>query len=121
MMRCPNHLEIYRVTMPWGAGDACNGILEIKPRGLRVLFSDGEGWEHVSVSRRSRMPTYEDLDEIKREFWSDRDTVMQLFVPRSDHVNCHPYCLHLWRPTAKGVEIPRPPSILVGRDSGKKG
>lgn len=113
MMRCPNHLEMYRESHMGQMGDACNGLLVIKPRGLTVLFSAGMGWEHVSVSRRSRLPTYEDLDEIRREFWGPKDTVMQLFVPKADHVNAHPYCLHLWRPI-DGTEIPRPPRILVG-------
>jgi hypothetical protein len=32
-------------------------------------------------------------------------------VPIVEHINCHPYCLHLWRP--HNVEIPRPPSWMV--------
>ena len=70
------------------------------------------GWEHVSVSRKSRVPSYEDLVRIKNLFWDNSDTVMQLFVPKEDHVNYRPYCLHLWRPL--NSEIPRPPSLLVG-------
>ena len=30
----------------------------------------------------------------------------------------HPYCLHMWKPI--GVEIPTPPSILVGIRKGKE-
>jgi hypothetical protein len=113
MFSCPKHLEIYRVQLPgYPIGDHQNGVLQIKPRGLGVIFSSGEGWEHVSVSRRARTPSYEDLEEIKQEFWSDDMCVMQLHVPASDHVNCHDHCLHLWRPTDQ--EIPRPPSIFVG-------
>ena len=109
----PKHLELYRVQLPgFPVGDAQNGALVIKPRGLQVLFSNGEGWEHVSVSRNSRVPSYDDMDEIKREFWDDDQTVMQLHVPLDDHVNHHEYCLHLWRPTDQ--EIPRPPSLMVG-------
>lgn len=110
---CPRHLEMYRVELPgYQLGDRQNGCLVIKPRGLGVIFSSGEGWEHVSVSRRSRTPSYEDLDKIKREFWPDDACVMQLHVPASDHVNCHANCLHLWRPLE--AEIPRPPAIMVG-------
>ena len=112
MMRCPNHLEQYRVAVMGDEGDACNGFLMIKPKGLAVQFSDGGGWEHVSVSRKSKVPSYEDLCWIKEQFWNNRDTVMQLHVPKKDHVNVHPYCLHLWRPTDQ--EIPRPPGIMVG-------
>ena len=93
---CPEKLEQYRVNPDgYELGDSQNGMLIIKPRGLRVIFSNGAGWEHVSVSRISRTPSYEDMDEIKREFWSNDICVMQLHVPVVDHVNCHDYCLHL--------------------------
>ena len=112
MMRCPRHLERFRGSLQGERGDQCNGILEIRPRGLTVIFSNGMGWEHVSVSRKSRMPTYEDMDQIKQEFWEADDVVMQLHVARRNHVNCHPYCLHLWRPI--DAEIPLPNPITVG-------
>lgn len=110
---CPKHLEIYRLHLPtYPIGDLKNGCLEIRYKGLGIIFSSGGGWEHVSVSRRSRTPTYEDMDWVKRQFWSGDECVMQLHVPVDDHVNCHPNCLHLWRPIDK--EIPRPPAIFVG-------
>lgn len=49
---------------------------------------------------------------VKSIFWDDEDAVMQLHPPRSEWVNNHRYCLHLWRPV--GVEIPLPPSWMVG-------
>lgn len=112
MMRCPNSLEQYRQAVGGEEGDACNGFLMIKPKGLAVQFSDGGGWEHVSVSKRSKTPSYEDMDWIKRQFWQDRDTVMQLHVPRKEHINLSSNCLHLWRPLTE--EIPRPPGWMVG-------
>lgn len=112
MMRCPGNFEQYRQTLGDESGDERNGILFIKPRGLIVQFSDGGGWEHVSVSRSRRTPSYEDMDYIKQKFWSKNDTVMQLHVPIDDHINCHPNCLHLWRPME--ADIPRPPAWMVG-------
>jgi len=110
---CPEKLEQYRMILDgYECGDSQNGALMIKPRGLKVIFSNGLDWEHVSVSRRGRTPTYEDMDEIKCDFWSNDLCVMQLHVLASDHVNCHDYCLHLWRPIDQ--EIPRPPAIMVG-------
>jgi len=103
----------------------CNGLFFISnmrikaPRDevriLRVIASDGEGWEHVSVSLPHRTPTWKEMDFIKRMFWDDDDCVMQLHPPRGDWVNNHPYCLHLWRPV--GDYIPRPPMWLVGYQS----
>jgi hypothetical protein len=77
-----------------------------------VIASDGEGWEHVSVSRKDRCPIWEEMCQVKDLFWDDEDVVMQFHVPSKDHVNNHPYCLHLWRP--KGVNVLRPDRIMVG-------
>jgi hypothetical protein len=75
-------------------------------------------WDHVSVSRSDRCPWWEEMDFIARTFFRPNETAMQLHVPVSDHVNHHPHCLHLWRPTGL-KKIPMPPSIMVGPDSAK--
>jgi hypothetical protein len=91
---------------------------------LRVIVSaphpeDGENmqWEHVSISLRNRTPNWQEMQFVKEIFWGDDEAVMQLHPPKKDYVNCHPHCLHLWRPVLS--EIPLPPSILVGPDSAK--
>lgn len=77
-----------------------------------VIASDGMNWEHVSVSRQDRSPTWDEMSQVKAMFWDDEDCVVQFHPPRSEYINNHPNCLHLWRPT--GIDIPRPPSIAVG-------
>jgi hypothetical protein len=72
-----------------------------KALGLAVICSenieqDGNKWLHVSVSRRSKIPTYDDLALVKRLFMGDDLHAYQCFVASVDHVNIHPYCLHLW-------------------------
>jgi hypothetical protein len=97
------------------AGDATNGCFFVKLRHnqeVRVIASDGLGWEHVSVSRSDRCPTWDEMCQIKDLFWDEDDCVVQYHPPKEDWVNNHPNCLHLWRPI--GVEVPRPPAILVG-------
>jgi len=79
---------------------------------LHVIASSGEGWEHVSVSRPERTPTWRELEYVKRLFWNDDECAMQLHVPPSDHVDKHPHCLHMWRPLY--APIPRPPAWMVG-------
>jgi hypothetical protein len=49
---------------------------------------------------------------VKDLFWDHEDTVMQLHPPKSDWVSNHSFCLHMWRPV--GIEIPRPPALMVG-------
>lgn len=83
---------------------------------LVIIASDGvgdnKGWEHVSVSMKNRCPNWPEMNFVKELFWEDDECVMQLHPPKKDYVNCHPYCLHLWRPIDD--EIPRPPPLLVG-------
>lgn len=83
-----------------------------KRASMFAIASDGEGWEHVSISTTHRPPTWGEMCFVKALFWDDEDCVIQFHPPRSDYVNNHPHCLHLWRPTEQ--QIPRPPSILVG-------
>lgn len=84
---------------------------------LKVIASDGEGWEHVSVSLPHRCPTWEEMCRIVALFWDDSDCVIQLHPPRAQWISNHPYCLHLWRPLE--AAIPLPPSWMVGyRDLG---
>lgn len=84
---------------------------------LRVQASDGEGWEHVSVSvaevRRHahRCPTWEEMCWIKDLFWSQEDCVVQYHSPKSEYVNMHPFVLHLWKPVNQ--EYVTPPKIMV--------
>lgn len=77
-----------------------------------VVASDGMGWEHVSVSRKDRCPTWEEMSQIKDMFWDGDDCVIQYHPAKRDYVNIHPYCLHLWRPV--GIDFPQPDSIMVG-------
>lgn len=78
---------------------------------LRVIASDGEGWEHVSVSLSDRCPTWTEMCKIKSVFWDPEDAVMQLHPPVSTYVNNHPNTLHLWRPVDRA--IPLPPIVMV--------
>lgn len=126
-MRNLHLLDAYRDRGPdvmrlWGwAGDETCGAFyvpsPIDKAPLKIIASSGEGWDHVSVSRQNRCPNWPEMDHVKRLFFRDDETAMQLHVPPSDHINLHPHCLHLWRPQSQ--EIPRPPSILVGPSEDK--
>ena len=97
------------------------GAFEIKLRHGQTVFaiaSDAMGWEHVSVSRRDRCPTWDEMCQIKELFWSSEDCVVQFHPPRSEYINNHPYCLHLWRPADGNQPLPMPMSILVGVKGG---
>lgn len=101
---------------PRGANFGAFCIRSPADRGaLQIIASDGSPdipWEHVSVSRTDRCPTWEEMCHVKRMFWNDDECVVQFHPPTSEHVNNHNYCLHLWKPL--GVTIPTPPAIAVG-------
>jgi len=81
-------------------------------RVLRCIASFGLGWEHVSVSLPERCPRWDELEFAKRFFFLPHETAMQLHVPPKEHINTHPYTLHMWRPTE--MFIPMPPKWMVG-------
>jgi hypothetical protein len=53
-------------------------------------------WLHVSMSRKNKLPTYQDMAEVKELFVGKERKALQIFAEESQHVNIHPYCLHLW-------------------------
>lgn len=53
-------------------------------------------WLHVSVSHAHRLPTWDELREIKETLMGDV-LVVQVLPPKSEYVNVHQNCLHLWR------------------------
>lgn len=109
------------------ASDECDGrngafVVYLEKQRLQVIVSDaiswkenglfGHPWEHVSVSTPSRCPTWEEMCFVKNLFFHPEETVIQIHPPKSEYVNFHNFCLHLWRPI--GQTIPLPPSITVG-------
>lgn len=97
----------------WGNNGAFRIPSTVRTRlALMIVASDGEGWEHVSVSTVVRTPTWEEMCFVKNLFWDEEDEVIQFHPKRSEYVNCHPHCLHMWKPVGK--EILMPPTYLIG-------
>lgn len=117
-MRNLNYLNKYRYEHPRGGmGDEHNGCFKLQLPDTRVTFvivaSNGLKWEHVSVSTVDRCPRWNEMQQIKEMFFNDDETVMQLHPAKSNYVNNHPYCLHLWKPTDPDRAIPLPPMFMV--------
>jgi hypothetical protein len=75
---------------------------------------DSAWWQHVSVSCSGRTPTWEEMCWVKNLFWDETEVVVQYHPAKQDYVNCHPNCLHMWRPTRHKDRLSVPPPILVG-------
>jgi hypothetical protein len=98
-----------------GYGDGTCGAFELpcpsSGRKLLCIASSGDGWDHVSVSLSNRIPNWPEMEHVKRAFFRDDETAMQLHVPAKDHINVDRNCLHIWRPQRQ--EIPLPPKKFV--------
>lgn len=76
-----------------------------------VIWSNGGGWDHVSVSYPKRCTTWEEMCKIKEVFFLPDECCVEFHPAAEDYVNFHQYCLHIWRP--QNVAIPKPPKIYV--------
>lgn len=113
-MKNLNYLDEYRIPLMGDLGDEYNGMFRIKIKGEKyaIVASNGDGWEHVSISHKNKIPSWKIMSTIKDMFFEDDEVVMQLHPKKEDYINMHPNCLHLWKPIGK--EIPTPPTWMVG-------
>lgn len=99
--------------------DGGAGIIHLNGWEGSVIWSNGGGWEHVSVApfKRRYTPTWSDMCDLKDIFFRDDEWVVQFHPAKSEYVNNMPNCLHLWRPISES--LPTPPSILTGIKEGQ--
>lgn len=107
-------LNEYRQSYLGELGDNENGYFII-PTGpcaaiLSVIAARGVGWEHVSVSTPRRCPNWREMEWVKKRTMGDV-VAFQLHMPATDHINVHPYCLHMWHPL--NAALPLPPKWMV--------
>jgi hypothetical protein len=77
-----------------GIAPKTNGLLAI----VDELVIDGKLWRHMSVSRRSRTPSHEDMMAAAQAFLDQDAVVLAIYPRRAEWVNLHQFCLHLWQP-----------------------
>ncbi|WP_100065129.1 DUF7694 domain-containing protein [Miniphocaeibacter massiliensis] len=94
-----------------GKDGLCGHIKVPKGGTCFIVFSFGGGWEHCSVSKKSKTPTWDEMNYIKDIFFKEDETVVQYHPKKSNYVNLHEHCLHMWRPLED--ELPEPPTIFV--------
>jgi hypothetical protein len=126
-MRDLTQLDRFRVDLPAEAAEKM-GVTDIKsldrrtngafvvpcgPVFLRIIAAAGGGWDHISVSLPDRCPTWHEMSFVHRVFFAPNVVAMQLHVPERDHINNHPFVLHIWRPHSKLRRIPMPPKDFV--------
>lgn len=95
-------------------GDSGNGVFKVFVSGksFYVIASNGGGWEHISVHRQNgKIPNWYEMCALKEMFFEEEEVVVQYHPKKSEYVNIHESCLHLWRPTRE--EMPTPPKSFV--------
>jgi hypothetical protein len=110
-------IELHRITNGRYGSDRSFGnngafCFIFEGREMFVIASDQGGWDHVSVSLKNRTPNWREMNYIKDLFWGEEETVWQYHPPKSEYVNQHPHCLHMWK--KQGFDIPLPPTEFVG-------
>lgn len=121
-MRDWNFLNKHRVRSgPFASDDSFgfNGAFRFnlcgENRAVCCIVSDAMGWQHVSVSfgKVPGTPSWAVMCEVKDLFWEDEEEVIQFHPKKSEYVNMHQGCLHLWRCT-DGRLFPTPDKSMVG-------
>jgi len=68
---------------------------------LRVIESfsieqDDRYWQHISLSRPERIPSWSDIRAVKDAFLGSEREAYVVLPPAARYVNLHPHVLHLW-------------------------
>lgn len=72
---------------------------------LSIIASTDNGWEHISVTLANRTPTWDEMCYVKKVFFEDEDLCLQFHPRKSQYVNAHEHCLHIWKPPAHVLKV----------------
>lgn len=61
-----------------------------------AVYDDQRRWVHFSMSGRHSLPSWDQLSRAKDALLGAERKALQVLPPRSQWVNIHPNCLHLW-------------------------
>lgn len=77
-------------------GHYSTGAFKFGDKVILITHEEEDGGWHLSVSTKNRIPTYEELKDIRYKFLPDRIHAVEIFPPREEFVNVHKYCRHLY-------------------------
>jgi len=80
--------QVKNTRLPWGQ--------MYKAGELTILKAVEGGMLHVSMSHPKRNPTWEEIREIREKLTPDEKTMAIILPPKSQYVNIHNFCFHLW-------------------------
>lgn len=92
------------VPAPWRLVErAPDGFMAVTPnRRFTLIVSvaryEGLPWLHASMAGPGRVPTWQEMAELKAWVVGGDRIAYQVMPPADEHVNDHPFVLHLWAP-----------------------
>lgn len=91
------------------------GVVEFGKFKGNVIWGRAEGgeYDHVSVASPKRIPTWEELCKIKDMFFEDEEECYQVFPKKSEYVNVHKNCMHIWRDIKPTVRLEKDGVMVV--------
>ncbi len=71
-------------------------------------FTVMQGWEHafLDLELLKRTPTWGEMNILKKFYWENTESVIQIHPKRSEYVNWNEYRLHLWKLHNTDFELP---------------
>jgi hypothetical protein len=99
----------WRVPVSHGSGwrmSHVNGDGNVIATWYEIVDDDGvhDLWIHASMSRRGRVPSYEDLKRLHRAVFPG--WAYSVWAPPSEHVNLHEHVLHIFGPVDGLARLP---------------
>lgn len=100
-------IEWERMPTPSFLGEA--KVYESFPDGdLRCIVGKEGGRWHLSMSHRSRYPSWDEMADARYRFIPNRAQMAMLAPPREEFVNVHDTTLHLWEVSELAERHARP-------------
>jgi len=62
-----------------------------------IIISIDDGLWHLSISTSNCSPSYKEIKQARYTYIPDDIYMAQIFPPKADFVNLHPFCHHLWQ------------------------
>jgi hypothetical protein len=67
-----------------------------RTRGLSVILSIDGGHRHLSIASPARYPSWDEILRVRNWYFPEEMEVVMVLARRSEYVNLHPTCFHLW-------------------------
>lgn len=75
-----------------------HGEMWLSPqRHLSVIVSVDDGSLHASIAHPDRYPTWAEILSVRNWIFPAEMEVVMVLARRSEYVNLHPNCFHLWQ------------------------